>query len=193
MAERSLGENAAGAALFFILAPGSVAGLMPYLLTRWRVEAQLPIAVRTAGGFLIAVAVASVLESFARFVVRGRGTPAPAAPPTRLVVSGQYRYVRNPMYAALVASVLGQALVLGSLGLTAYAGLLLALFHLRVITYEEPKLAEHFGGQFRAYRSGVPRWLPRVTPWQQGTDLPPVDGLVDGTRTAEQTDDADER
>jgi len=189
MAERSLGKNAAGAALFFILAPGSVAGLMPYLLTRWRVETQPPIAVRITGGFLIAIGVASVLESFVRFVVRGRGTPAPAAPPTRLVVSGQYRHVRNPMYVALVASVLGQALVLGSRGLVAYAGLLLVLFHLRVTTYEEPKLAEEFGAQFGAYRASVPRWLPRMTPWREGLDLP----AVDGTRTAEQGDEADER
>jgi protein-S-isoprenylcysteine O-methyltransferase Ste14 len=80
------------------------------------------------------------------------------------------------MYVALVASVLGQALVLGSCGLVAYAGLLLVLFHLRVITYEEPKLAGQFGGQFGAYRAGVPRWLPRMTPWRGGLDLPAVDG-----------------
>jgi protein-S-isoprenylcysteine O-methyltransferase Ste14 len=167
MAERSSGKNASGAALFFILAPGSVAGLVPYLLTRWRVEAELPLAVRIAGGLLIAAGVASVVESFGRFVIRGRGTPAPVAPPTRLVVSGQYRHVRNPMYVALVATVLGQAVVLGSWGLVAYAGLLLVLFHLRVVTYEEPRLAAQFGAQFAAYRAAVPRWVPCVTAWRQ--------------------------
>jgi protein-S-isoprenylcysteine O-methyltransferase Ste14 len=124
MGERSLAKNAAGAALFFVLAPGCLAGLIPYLLTRWRVAVQPPIAVRVLGGFLITIGAVSVLESFVRFVVRGRGTPAPAAPPTRLVVSGQYGHVRNPMYVALVAAVLGQALVLGSGGLVAYAAFL---------------------------------------------------------------------
>ncbi len=82
------------------------------------------------------------------------------------MVSGQYRHVRNPMYVALVAAVLGQAVWLGSVGLGVYAAVLLFLFHWRVVTYEEPQLARLFGAEFAAYREGVPRWLPRVRPWR---------------------------
>jgi len=165
MAEGQLRRNAVGAAAFFVAAPGSIAGLVPYLMTQWRLERQLPLGVRTCGMLLVAGGAISVVEAFVRFVRRGEGTPAPVAPPRQLVVTGQYRYVRNPMYVALVAVVLGQAALLGNDGLVAYAALLLALFHLRVITYEEPELQKLFGTEFTTYRQGVPRWLPRLTPW----------------------------
>lgn len=99
----------------------------------------------------------------------GQGTPAPVAPPRRLVVTGQYRHVGNPMYVALVLVVLGQAALLGGAVLVAYAVLLLVLFHLRVVTYEEPQLEKLFGVEFAAYRNGVPRWLPRLTGWNGST------------------------
>ncbi len=156
-----------GAAAFFVVAPGGVAGVAPYLISGWRVDARLPNAIRAVGLALIVAGVLSVVESFARFVVRGRGTPAPVAPPRHLVVSGQYRHVRNPMYVALVAVVCGQAAWFGSVGLAAYAAVLLFLFHLRVVSYEEPQLVRLFGAEFAAYREAVPRWLPRVRPWTQ--------------------------
>lgn len=166
MAEREVGRAAGGAALFFVVAPGGVAGLTPYLISGWRRDHLLPGALRAAGVVLIAIGVLSVVESFARFVLRGHGTPAPVAPPKDLVISGQYRHVRNPMYVALVAIVVGQALWLGSSGLALYAVVLLVLFHLRVVAYEEPQLVKLFGVEFATYRQAVPRWLPRVSPWR---------------------------
>ena len=166
MAERDVGKAAVGAALFFVIAPGGVVGLAPYLISGWRREHLLPGALRAAGAVLITIGVLSVVESFARFVLRGHGTPAPVAPPKHLVVSGQYRHVRNPMYVALFAIVVGQALWLGSSALTFYAVVLLVLFHLRVVTYEEPQLVKLFGVEFATYRQAVPRWLPRVSPWR---------------------------
>jgi protein-S-isoprenylcysteine O-methyltransferase Ste14 len=160
------GRLALGAAVFFCLAPGGVAGLVPFLVSGWRRQSTLPAWARAVGAALVVVGLASVLESFARFVLHGHGTPAPAAPPRRLVVSGQYRFVRNPMYAALVLIVLGQAAWFGSRDLVLYAVALLVLFHLRVLVYEEPRLAARFGAGFDAYRKGVPRWLPRLTPWR---------------------------
>jgi len=168
MAERDVGRAAIGAALFYALAPGGIVGLAPYLISAWRCEHLLPGALRATGAVLIGMGVLSVAESFARFVLHGRGTPAPVAPPKHLVVTGQYRHVRNPMYVALVAIVVGQALWLGSSALAIYAVVLLVLFHLRVVTYEEPQLVKLFGGEFAAYRQGVPRWLPRVSPWRPG-------------------------
>ena len=69
---------------------------------------------RVLGVLLIAVGIPALLASFARFAPQGVGTPAPVFPTKRLVVSGFYRYVRNPMYVAVVSIVLGQALLLGN-------------------------------------------------------------------------------
>ena len=76
---------------------------------------------RVAGALLVAAGAAVVLHAFARFVVEGIGTPAPVAPPERLVVGGVYRHVRNPMYVAVLAAILGQALLLGQVVLVGYA------------------------------------------------------------------------
>jgi len=155
---------ALGSIAFFCVAPGTVAGLVPFMITGWRQASSVSPPVRAAGGLLVLVGLVSLLESFARFVVRGRGTPAPVAPPTNLVVTGQYRYVRNPMYLALVGIVVGQAAWLGSGALLGYAAVLWVLFHLRVVWYEEPTLARQFGASYEGYRRGVHRWRPRATP-----------------------------
>ena len=78
------------------------------------------------------------------------------------------------MYVALVAIVVGQALWLGSSALAIYAVVLLVLFHLRVVGYEEPQLVKLFGVEFAAYRQGVPRWLPRVSPWRPDSGVEPL-------------------
>lgn len=155
-----------GAVLFFALAPGTVAALIPYALTGWRVEGAFTGSAMgcVVGAVLILGGVASLVESFARFALVGLGTPAPVAPPTQLVVSGQYRHVRNPMYVAILAIVLGQALVLGSIRLAAYAVLVWLVFHAWIVWYEEPKLTRTFGPSYRAYREKVRRWWPRVRP-----------------------------
>ena len=96
-----------------------------------------------------------------RFVRQGRGTPAPVAPPERLIANGLYRYVRNPMYIGVLAMIFGQALFLGSRGILLY-GLGMALaFHLFVVLYEEPTLRWQFGAEYETYCQRVPRWLPR--------------------------------
>jgi protein-S-isoprenylcysteine O-methyltransferase Ste14 len=159
---------ALGAVAFFILAPGTVAGLVPWLLSRGGPDPIRGGGLRVAGGLLAAAGVASLVESFVRFVRQGRGTPAPQAPPKELVVSGQFRFVRNPMYLAILAIVLGQAAARGRLVLLAYAAALFGAFHLRVVRYEEPTLARQFGEAFENYRRHVPRWRPRRTAWRNG-------------------------
>src|SRR5215813_7715813 len=106
----------AGSAIFLVIAPGFVAGLVPWWISRWRVESAFPALplVRFAGGLLIGLGAVGLLDSFARFAVQGAGTPAPVFPTRRLVVTGLYRYVRNPMYVAVVSAILGQGLVFGN-------------------------------------------------------------------------------
>jgi protein-S-isoprenylcysteine O-methyltransferase Ste14 len=156
---------AAGSAAFLVLAPGVVAGVVPWLLTGWRMEGD-PVAARIAGAALIALGAAFLLHAFARFVVEGLGTPAPVAPTERLVVGGVYRYVRNPMYLAVGATIIGQALLFGQSVLLAYAAGFAAVVFCFVRVYEEPALTEQFGESYERYRRAVPGWLPRLTPWR---------------------------
>lgn len=149
--------------LFFFIAPGTAAGLIPYLLTRWEIHdwhgATVP--ARIVGFALFAGGLSALIECFRRFVVVGHGTPAPVQPPTHLVVTGLYRYVRNPIYVALLMIVTGEALLLGRFILLGYAVALWLIFHMFVVLYEEPKLRRTFGTSYEEYRATVPRWLPR--------------------------------
>jgi protein-S-isoprenylcysteine O-methyltransferase Ste14 len=158
----------AGSAVFLVLAPGCVAGWLPWRISHWQFETPFPAMplFRLAGGILIALGILGILDSFARFAIQGLGTPAPVFPTRRLVVTGLYRYVRNPMYVAVVSAILGQGLLLGNLTLLAYGGLVWLLFHLFVLLYEEPTLAASFGSEYHSFCAGVPRWIPRFTAWK---------------------------
>ena len=158
---------AAGSALFFAIAPGVVAGLVPWWLTGWRVRGPLAhwAPVRAAGLTMLILGAVVLIHAFARFVAEGRGTPAPLAPTERLVVGGLYRHVRNPMYLAVVASITGQALALAQPVLLAYAAAVWVTTASFVRWYEEPALARQFGAQYETYRRGVPAWRPRIRPW----------------------------
>lgn len=155
---------ALGSALFLVIAPGVAAGLIPWLLTGWETN-SVPAALRILGVLLTAIGVAFLLQAFARFVIEGLGTPAPVAPPERLVIGGVYRYVRNPMYLAVASAIVGQALLLGQPGLLVYAALFAAITFCFVRLYEEPTLRSRFGPSYDAYRAAVPGWLPRLHPW----------------------------
>jgi protein-S-isoprenylcysteine O-methyltransferase Ste14 len=144
----------------FLGGPTLVAGLMPWLLTRWH-AADPPRALRILGGVLLVLGAALVLETTARFALQGRGTPAPWAPPERFVVRGSYRIMRNPMYVGVLALIVGQALLLGRELLFGWAGAAWLLFHLFVVFEEEPGLRRRFGAEYEGYCDRVPRWLPR--------------------------------
>lgn len=160
-----------GAAVWFALAPGVVAGLVPWSLTRWQPSplAGFDVPVRLVGWALVLAGAAVLLEAFARFAHEGLGTPVPLAPTEHLVVGGLYRYVRNPMYLAVLATIVGQALVLGRFGLLWYAAAVFAAFAVFVRGYEEPTLSRQFGDQYTRYRTAVRRWRPRMHPWTAGS------------------------
>ena len=157
-----------GSVLFFVAAPSVVAGLIPWWITRW--EFLPPFfdlqATRAVGILLIVAGLPGLVDSFARFALQGLGTPAPIAPTQNLVVTGLYRYVRNPIYVAVVAVILGQAILFGDWRLMTYGGLMWLAFHAFVLTYEEPVLAQKFGAQYEDFRANVPRWIPRLSPWR---------------------------
>jgi protein-S-isoprenylcysteine O-methyltransferase Ste14 len=157
---------AAGSSVFFALAPGVVAGVVPWWITRWEVREPFPHwwPLRVLGVGLLVAGAAVLIHAFVRFVVEGLGTPAPVAPTEHVVVGGLYRYVRNPMYLAVLAAIVGQALAFGRPGLLLYAAAVGAGFAAFVRWYEEPALTRRFGAEYEAYRRAVPAWWPRRPP-----------------------------
>ena len=157
-----------GSAVFFVVAPFVLAGLIPWSMTGWEFRpAFLGLeAMRAIGVLLILIGLPGLVDSFARFALQGLGTPAPVAPTKNLVVTGLYRYVRNPIYVAVVAIIVGQALLFGAWGLILLGAVLWLAFHLFVVAYEEPTLQETFVAEYEVYCANVPRWVPRVVPWR---------------------------
>jgi protein-S-isoprenylcysteine O-methyltransferase Ste14 len=161
---------AIGSVVFLAVAPGVVAGLVPWALTGWESDGP-PALLRVAGLLLIVAGAGVLLAAFARFVWEGVGTPAPVAPTERLVVGGLYRHVRNPMYLAVGATIAGQALLLGQPVLIAYDALFFAVVWAFVALYEEPTLRARYGAEYEEYARNVPGWIPRLRPWRG--PLPP--------------------
>ena len=146
---------ALGSAVFFVIAPGTVAGFLPWAISRGEMQPALfgQDWLRIVGGVLVFLGLVPLLNSF--------------LPTQHLVVTGFYRRVRNPMYVGVVAIVLGEALLLGAVALLWYAAVVWLAFHLFVLSYEEPTLGRSFGDEYKTYRENVPRWLPRLTAWRQ--------------------------
>jgi protein-S-isoprenylcysteine O-methyltransferase Ste14 len=136
-----------------------VAGLVPWLLTRWDAD-DPPLGLKILGGLVLLAGAALVLETTARFAFQGRGTPAPWAPPRRFVERGSYRFVRSPMYLGVLLLVVGQGLLLGREILFAWAVAAWLIFTSVLVFYEEPGLHGRFGAEYDDYRRRVRRWIP---------------------------------
>jgi len=144
-------------ALWFWLLPGWLGFRAQANAAPWRWLAAIP----SVLGFAVA------LRCIWDFGWTGRGTPAPMVPPQRLVVTGFYRYVRNPMYVGFALGWIGLWIVFGRASRMAILGVLAAALgvHLFVIFYEEPTLRGKFGAGYEEYCRNVRRWWPRSTPW----------------------------
>ena len=152
------------ALLWFVVAPGTVCVLIPWLLTRWApfdpmdFEGWRILIVTNAVG-LIVVGVSGLLWCFVDFVRKGEGTPNPLDAPRKLVVNGLYRYSRNPMYVAVLMVLCGEALWFERPILFGWAAVMFVVFTLFATLYEEPKLRTLFGDEYDRYRESVRRWL----------------------------------
>lgn len=154
-----------GSVLFFLAAPFMVGFVIPWWMAGWPAPAFTWRGV--AGLLLVVIGIIPLADSFARFALVGLGTPAPVAPTRHLVVTGFYRYVRNPMYLGVLAIILGNGVLLSDIWIAAYAiGIALA-FASFVYVYEEPTLRDQFADEYREYCAHVRRWIPRLTPWTQ--------------------------
>jgi len=167
--------------IFTLLVPGVVAALVPYLLLQ--AENHLEASVKGPGMLGLVLVTAGVLvylRCALDFIRKGFGTPSPSHPPSALVISGLYRFTRNPMYVGVGMILVGEALLFGSLRLLVYSAFLLVGFHWRIVNYEEPTLRQAFGEAYERYCQSVPRWiLPRLT----GTPGPRRKDPLDPTAT----------
>ena len=163
----SLGKSVAVSLLFTLFGgPGILLVLLPWWMTRFHVPEDEPEWQVLGWAVFIIAGLIPLLESIWRFIVVGRGTLMPAVPTEHLVVSGLYRYVRNPMYVGVFMVIAGEALLLRSRSVALELAYVLIGMELFVRFYEEPKLARTFGDEYTTYRQHVLRWLPRLTPWQ---------------------------
>jgi protein-S-isoprenylcysteine O-methyltransferase Ste14 len=158
-----------GTGIFLLVAPGTVAVWVPWRISRWHVHAPFAgfTALRVIGGVAMVAGTVVLLDAFLRFALKGMGTPAPVLPPKHLVVTGSYRFVRNPMYVAVVSVILGEALVFGDIRVFAYGLCAWLTAHIFVLFYEEPTLRRSFPEDFAEFTAHVPRWIPRLSPWQE--------------------------
>ncbi len=159
---------AASSVAWFVAVGGTFGCLLPSLLGYWHFHEPAPYwgIARAAGILLICAGLVPIAASFIEFF-RAGGTPVPVAAPPRLVVSGCYRYVRNPIYVGFLGVLLGEALLFGSSGLLEYALIAWCVGAAAVRWYEEPTLTREFGAEYREYRRAVRAWTPRLRPWTQ--------------------------
>jgi len=161
----SLRWNIAISAAFTLFGgPALVLLYVPWAITRFRIPASEPPAQIVIASTVILVGLAPLLESIVRFIVIGRGTLVPVAPPRHLVVTGLYRYVRNPMYVGVLISIAAEWLLFRSRGMAAELGIVALAMHLFVVLYEEPRLARTFPDEYATYKQEVRRCLPRISP-----------------------------
>lgn len=142
------------ALLAFLALPGVVALVVPWFITRSSASPFRAVAV-----FPLALGTLLLLWCVREFYVAGRGTLAPWAPPRRLVVTGPYRFSRNPMYVAVLLVLAGWAVGYASRALWIYSACVALAFQLRIVFGEEPWLARTHGEQWQAYRARVGRWV----------------------------------
>jgi protein-S-isoprenylcysteine O-methyltransferase Ste14 len=147
-----------------LLLPTVVTLVVPSIIL-WRTETNVEVLPALIGAVLIGVGLALVVWTVKLFITVGQGTLAPWDPTERLVVRGPYRHVRNPMISGVACILAGEAALFGSLLLLVWFGAVVAVNAVYLPLVEEPGLRRRFGDDYDVYRQHVPRWLPRLRPW----------------------------
>lgn len=149
--------------LFFtILQPGVVAGLVPFLIARKNFENIVDHAFQIHHYVGITVCLTGIgitLHCIANFAIHGRGTLSPADPTQQLVISGLYKFSRNPMYVGVMLMLIGEAIFTQSTGLLVYSIGVFTAFNLFIVFREEPRLKKDFGTSYHEYCKTVRRWI----------------------------------
>ena len=141
--------------------PGWVLVYFPYWIAGFRIPSGEPWWQILLAGVLILAGITPLLDSIRRFVQEGRGTLMPGVPTEHLVVTGLYRYVRNPMYVGVLTAVFGETILLHSRSMVEYSAIVWLGFELFIRLYEEPTLRRRYGEEYTGYCQQVHRWWPR--------------------------------
>ena len=154
--------NALKTLLWSVFVPGTLTTLVPYLILRLSAEGfSFNLSVFRYVG-IIPILLGALIYFWCAwdFTFVGKGTPAPFDAPKKVVATGVYRFIRNPMYVACVSVLIGEALFFESAALLIYAFVLFLVFHIWILIYEEPTLRKNFGASYEEYCREVSRWLP---------------------------------
>jgi protein-S-isoprenylcysteine O-methyltransferase Ste14 len=151
--------------IFSFILPITVLVIVPVWIEKdWTVSINFFLFAGSTLGLIGLIIMIICISSFIRI---GRGTLAPWSPTKKLVVSGLYRYVRNPMILGVWIVLLGEALALKSQNILIWAVSFFIINTIYFIVYEEPDLEDRFGNEYRDYKKHVFRWLPRLRPYEQ--------------------------
>ncbi len=150
--------------IFTILQPGIVAGLIPYLILGDKVndifvQQLFSPELHNSGIIIFLIGLVIMLTCIINFAVKGKGTLSPADPTKKLVISGLYRFSRNPMYVGVTLILIGEAIFFQSVQLLIYSLLVFLAFNIFTILVEEPRLKKDFGEEYNRYCKKVSRWI----------------------------------
>jgi protein-S-isoprenylcysteine O-methyltransferase Ste14 len=160
-----------------LLLPGMVLGVIPgMLLWRggfdtlgvWRSFPPSRVVLPIIGIACICLGLVLMIATIRLFATVGKGTLAPWEPPQRLVVRGVYRHVRNPMISGVLFVLLGESVLTASMPLIRWSFIFAVINAIYIPLLEEPMLVNRFGDDYVTYKRNVPRWVPRLTPWEGG-------------------------
>ncbi|UCZ54668.1 isoprenylcysteine carboxylmethyltransferase family protein [Bacillus shivajii] len=157
-----------------LLLPFNVTVIIPSLLLLffhfdfgWGLRFPITLVVYLVGGISLLLGLTLVILTVRQFATRGKGTLAPWDPPQKLVVTGPYRYTRNPMISGVVLVLIGEVMIFGSIPLLIWFLMFTTINYSYFIIGEEPHLEKKFGEEYVEYKKNVPRLFPRRTPWKQ--------------------------
>lgn len=148
--------------LFTILQPGIVAGLIPFLIVRGDLKRILTLpwtVVQYSGVIVFLIGTFIMIHCIIKFAIDGRGTLSPADPTKSLVISGLYKYSRNPMYLGVMSILIGETLFTYNFYLFLYSCMIFLVFNLFIEFLEEPRLKKDFGKEYENYKKRVKRWI----------------------------------
>jgi len=170
--------------LSIVILPIGVLVLLPFLLVHWAgplnigwsLQPPLGVVVSLGGIALVAAGFLLLVVTVRQFVHYGEGTLAPWDPTQQLVVEGIYRHMRNPMHVGVFLALYGEGVLMGSVTLLLFATAFVILHLFYIPLFEERGLEERFGDAYLEYKRNVPRWIPRIDPWDAGGSDPTIKG-----------------
>ena len=150
-----------------VLLPVMVTVIVPLLIYDRTLTFSLPSRWPTdvAGVLFLLMGLILFLRTVFLFHYKGKGTLAPWHPTQKLVVTGPYRYIRNPMISGVLFILIGEGLFFRSVSLLIWAGCFFLINTVYFILVEEKDMLKRFGDTYIEYKKNVPRWVPRLRPY----------------------------